>query len=84
MTDAPTILSPSKKYCEDCKFCFVPTNGIKFARCTNPAVVERDDDRFLAPQFDLEVHPYATVTRKCGGCGEAAVLFEPKTEAEAA
>lgn len=78
MADAST----DRKYCEDCRFCFVPPSGIKFARCMAEGAVDQSFDKFVSRQFDgLEEHQYAS-TMRVAQCGPAANWFEPK-QAEA-
>jgi hypothetical protein len=85
MTDAPTILSPSKKYCEDCRLCFVPPSGLEYSRCMAPGAFSSDARIFISRKFDAEQHRYASATRcDVNMCGPVAAWFEPKTEAEAA
>lgn len=77
------------KYCEDCRFCLVPSNGLKFARCTNPGAVTKTTgfggDQFVARELDIEGHRYCSSTRLDQAmCGENADWFEAKAEKVAA
>lgn len=76
-----------RRYCEDCRFCFVPPSGIEFARCISPAAPTEDltERRFLSRRFDVEMHPYSSVMRMGDHrCGQDGKWFEPKIEVEAA
>lgn len=72
-----------KKYCENCKHCFVPPSGLKYARCAKfPSLAA---ERFISKEFDeWEEHRYCSSVRVNDElCGSTAKLFEAKEVANA-
>ena len=71
-----------RKYCQDCRFFVAAKTGKEYGACHCPQASPSSMERFVAPQFERP--PYASVMRTCGGCGEDAKWFEPRTKQAAA
>lgn len=69
-----------KKYCTDCRHCFVPPSGLEYARCLVTADAS-NNNRFVAREFDTpeKQHRYCSAARADAyACAPDAKWFQAK------